>query len=314
MPFMQPVAGNDDAIAAADWNEWYGDPARWPVSGYVFLADAAMRLGRILCYPWYDELFMAAGRPRMALPRPDLFLEHPEWSPYRDGSGVVTVEQNVEAGMWRPDDWTDDEEERLEEADANNNLRFAGQLAVRAIARGIATLAAEDKIKTIARPFDGSPPIPIDADDWDLLDPIDRIATCRITPHDRMARGASGTHLVFVDANQLEKRLRAYARDNQVALNSDGITVIDGGLLGAPKQAPTEHLERICEEAMREHLHEAENKDIISAALKEAVEMRTNRKFSKKVFDRARAKLLPDFRELARPGRRRTPQPPTRGH
>ena len=163
-------------------------------------------------------------------------------------------------------------------------------------------------------PQDGSPSIPIDPGDWELIDPIDRIASCRLTPGDRTAPGSSGTHLVFVDGNQLEKRLRAYARDNQVSLNDGGITVIDDGLLGAPKQAPTAYVEKICEDAMREHLSEAENKDITSEALKKAVEARTNREFSAKVFQRARARLLPDFPEWARPGRRRGPQGPRRGH
>lgn len=311
MSIEQSVA--HDPIEAADWEKWYGDPAKWPASRHAFLADVAMRLARVMCYPWYDDLFVAAGRTEMAQPRPDLFLTHPEWSPYRDGSGVIGVEPDVEAGFWRPDDWTEEEEAALDRADAHNNHRHAGRVAVRAVARGIALLAASGKISTIGMPKDGSPAIPIDPSDWEVVDPIDRIATCRLTPGDRTAPGSSGTHLVFVDENQLEKRLRAYARENQVSLNDGGITVIDTGLLGAPKPAPTAYVEKICEDAMREHLSEAEDKDITSAALKKAVEARTNREFSEKVFQRARARLLSDFPEWARPGRRRGPQGPRRG-
>jgi hypothetical protein len=51
-----------ESVSTQNWDRWYANTALWPLTDHLFLAEAAVRLGRAMCFPWYDDLPMWATK------------------------------------------------------------------------------------------------------------------------------------------------------------------------------------------------------------------------------------------------------------
>jgi hypothetical protein len=209
---MTDTERRSDPLEDTDWTEWYSDHRAWPVSRHVFLADAALRLGRVMFKPWEDRLLSLAGRSLVPLPR-GLRWVGPERTPFQGGFQLDVDDIDIEAGLSRPSNWTDEEEEQLFEADGENNLREAARESARAIAVGLAKLAARGSIKTYARTISGGRLEEVQPADWEIDDPVSRLASCRLTPGDPGSPAWAGTHLIFVESEADEEAGRLRTRE-----------------------------------------------------------------------------------------------------
>jgi hypothetical protein len=294
---MTDTERRSDPLEDTDWTEWYSDHRAWPVSRHVFLADAALRLGRVMFKPWEDRLLSLAGRSLVPLPR-GLRWVGPERTPFQGGFQLDVDDIDIEAGLSRPSNWTDEEEEQLFEADGENNLREAARESARAIAVGLAKLAARGSIKTYARTISGGRLEEVQPADWEIDDPVSRLASCRLTPGDPGSPASAGTHLIFVESEALTKKLGAYARENPIALNSGGALPGDKAVGGENKR---DVLVTQCETAMRSYLAKKPAK-WTKEILKDQAEKSTGRRFSDGVLEEARRRLT-DFPHIFEGGR-----------
>ena len=292
------AGGEHDHISSVDWSEWYSDPSVWPSSRYVFLAEAAIRLGRSMIAPWEDHLLSHAGDDSLPLPG-GLNWSSPDRQVFDDGSGSVRDELSIDEGMSRPVGWTDEEEVRLFETDTHNSIRHDARLAARAIAGAIAKLAARGSIRTYARPIGGGRLEDIDPSDWEMDDPVGRLASCRMTPGTPSA--AAGTHHIFLETEGLTKKLTAYAREKPLALNSGRALPADRPVGG---MTPQDRLIVQCEQALRAYLSTRPS-DWRKDTLRHIVAKTINRPFSDSVFDQARERVKKDFPHIGNGGRPR---------
>ena len=286
-----------DRISSVDWTEWYSDPSTWPTSRHVFLAEAAIRLGRAMIDPWEDHLLSHAGDHNLPLPR-GLDWSAPDRRVFDDGSGSVTEELSIDEGMSRPVGWTDEDEVRLFETDTHNSIRHDARLAAKAIAGAIAKLAARGSIRTYARPIGGGRLEDIDPSDWEIDDPVGRLASCRMTPGSPSA-AATGTHLIFLETEGLTKKLTAYAREKPLALNSGRALPADRWI---GDMTVKERLIGQCEDAMRTYLRTGPS-DWRKKTLENVVTETIKRPFSDAVFNQARERMKKEFPHLANGGR-----------
>lgn len=295
---MMNADRQQDRISFADWLEWYSNPAVWPVSRHVFLAEAAMRLGRSMILPWEDRLLSHAGEAMLPLPH-GLSWTPPDRPRFADRSGVVTIDVAVKDGLARPAGWTDDDEMHLYDADTHNSVRHDARLAVNAIANALAKLAARGSIRTYARLIGGGPLEEIEPADWEIDDPVGRLASCRLTPGLPSAEPSTGTHLIFVEAEALTKKLTVYAREKPLALNSGHAVPLDHA-----RSRPTQRdrLVARCEDAMRDYLRKGPS-DWRKDTLRQVVDKAINRPFSDSVFDQARENVKEEFGHIGKGGR-----------
>jgi hypothetical protein len=293
------AGGEQDHISSVDWTEWYSDPSVWPSSRHVFLADAAIRLGRSMILPWEDHLLSHAGDDHLPLPG-GLDWSSPDRPLFDDGSGMVRTELSMDEGLSRPVGWTDEDEVRLYDADVHNGIRHDARLAAKAIARALAKLAARGSIRTYARPIGGGPLEDIDPSDWEVDDPVGRLASCRMTPGSPSA-AATGTHLIFMETEGLTKKLTAYAREKPLALNSGRALPADRWIDG---MTPKDRLVAQCEEALRTYLSTRPS-DWKKETMRDVVAKTINRPFSDSVFYEARELVKKDFPHIGNGGRPR---------
>ena len=295
---MMDAESEQDRISSADWLEWYSNPAVWPVSKHVFLADAAMRLGRSMILPWEDRLLSHAGDPMLPLPHGMSWIP-PDRPRFADGSGLVTTDLGVEHGLRRAVGWTDDDEMHLYDADTHNGVRHDARLAASSIANALAKLAARGSIRTYARAIGGGPLDDVDPVDWEIDDPVGRLASCRLTPGSASAASSTGTHLIFVEAEGLTKKLTVYAREKPLALNSGQALPADHAK-GVVTQRDL--LVARCADAMRDYLRTAPS-DWRKETLRDEVDKAIKRPFSDSVFDEAREAVKKEFGHIGKGGR-----------
>lgn len=292
------AGGEQDHISSVDWTEWYSDPSVWPSSRHVFLAEAAIRLGRSMIAPWEDHLLSHAGDDNLPLPS-GLNWSSPDRRVFDDGSGSVRDELSIDEGMSRPVGWTDEDEIRLFETDTHNSIRHDARLAAKAIAGAIAKLAARGSIRTYARPIGGGRLEDIHPSDWEMDDPVARLASCRMTPG--LPSATTGTHLIFLETEGLTKKLTAYAREKPLGLNSGQALPTDRSSGG---MTPQDRLIDQCEEALRTYLSTRPS-DWRKDTLRSVITKTIKRPFSDSVFDQARERVKKDFPHIGNGGRPR---------
>jgi len=279
-------------LSSLDWELWYSDRTKWPVDRNIFLADAVLRIARMMVFPWHDEFVVAASAdPAPLLPGPiDAF--HPDgtpvdevhraWGPtllrymstdefeaaraVRDepASWARLYEPDPEGGPPRPRH-ADREDGPLRismqhwdqaawQAAEIESFREAGCRALPHIARELARMAIEESLSFVARPIGGGEPVDLEPDDWLVDDPAARVASCTMNIDQPRSTIAAATHLIFVRPEGFEAAAWVHARRVPLALLDEGITAQDAGVLGPKPSSVWKALEDRAVREMRRHL------------------------------------------------------------
>ena len=295
---MSAIAADPDA--PQDWKRWYAADT-WPMGDHLFLADVAIRLGRVLCFPWYDDLFLYAARPLIVPPHPDFFP--PFVGPI--GSSTKLGDPPILPGTTeRPAGWTDEDEDALFEADENNHLRAAALVATQAVARSLVRLCAGPKptLPTFGRSIADGSMVELAAIDWELDDPVSRLASCSLKPECPGALPKEHTHRIFVCRDDLETRLTEHAWHHGVSLIQEGLTPADVGVIRRPGRGSWRDLDERIVGILTNHLLSAKSVDTRRETLRQVVHRELEHAVSDRVFEKARLRVRERFPDIARPG------------
>lgn len=326
-------------LSELDWRRWYSDRAAWPVTKDIFLADAVCRLGTVMVFPFSDEMVAAAaldpapfvpeaheafhddGRPIAAVHAawaPAILSDRPAAEFFADVLRTHDRSTWLAAHAFDPatgrarfdlartphrDDVVTREhwEEVAFESGYVNEMRRAAGTALPHVARALARLALLGDIRTFARPIDGvGDDVEIDPRDWEINDPLARIASCGIDVAFPRAVDREATHLVFVREKGFDTAAWVTARARQLSLIDEGITPEDVGIVGPRPSAVNERIKGMAVEAMRRHLilnPDDHTRPILRRVVEDVVGP-----IGSKMFEEARNRIREEFEFIKEPG------------
>lgn len=327
-------------VSTYDWRHWYSDRARWPVTTEIFLADAVCRLGTMMVFPFSDQMIADATLPPAPeLPgaheafddtgRPDegiheafgaaVLAQTPAVGFF---SGVLRAHDrqawlrahtpDPETGMPRFDvekaglasdritreHW----DEAALDASYANDARAAAAKALPHVARALARLAADGDIQTFARPIDGrGEDVALDPSDWEIGDPLARIASCGIDIAARRATEPPATHLLFVREKGFDTAGWIISRMNPLSLIDEGIEPGDVGIIGPKPSAVNAKVKEMAYGVLKRHLV-ANPGDYTRPKLRAVLDAAGHSRIGEKMFEEIRGRLRDEFPFMRDPG------------
>lgn len=327
-------------VSSYDWRRWYSDRARWPVTTEIFLADAVCRLGTMMVFPFSDQMIAdAALPPAPELPgaheafddkgRPDEGIHEAfgaavlAQTPAADFfSGVLKMHDRqawlrahapdpqtgipsfdvAKAGIPTDEITREHWDEAALDASYANDIRAAATKALPHVARAIARLAIDGNIRTFARPIDGrGDDVALDPSDWEIGDPLARIASCGIDVAARRATGLPATHLLFVREEGFDTAAWIISRMNPLSLIEEGIVPSDVGIIGPKPSAVNAKVKEMAYGVLKRHLV-ANPGDYTRPRLRAVLDAAGHSSIGEKMFEEIRGRLRDQFPFMRDPG------------